>query len=137
MRRSWAPVNALRWAGPVLHRAWGAAADYGKMTFNALGKAFDWPSSLPDSKRTLIIHHCYMIPTTPFWFVCKAYRIGVVIKPLGSLVPVSSTSCDAYTAGLSTRWSTWTLQSRLRGMGELILGGAWRLDAFSAYLFRA
>ena len=47
---------------------------------------------------------------------------------------ISATELETYyyacTRGLSTWWSTTTLQ------GEFILGEAWRLDAFSAYPFR-
>ena len=51
-------------------------------------------------------------------------------KPNGLLVSLSYTHYCAYTRDLSTWWSATNLQ------GELILGEAWRLDAFSAYPFR-
>ena len=46
------------------------------------------------------------------------------------LVALGSMHCCNYTCALST-WSSSTLL-----LGELILGGTWRLDAFSAYSFR-
>ena len=48
-------------------------------------------------------------------------------KPNGRLVLVSFTHCCAFTPSLSTRWSFWALQ------GDLILGRASRLYAFSGY----
>ena len=48
-------------------------------------------------------------------------------KPNGRLVLVSFTRCHAFTPSLSTRWSFWALQ------GDLILGRASRLYAFSGY----
>src|SRR5580698_5914203 len=48
-------------------------------------------------------------------------------KPNGRLVLVSFTCCHAFTPSLSTRWSFWALQ------GDLILGRASRLYAFSGY----
>ena len=47
-----------------------------------------------------------------------------------STIELSRFTRIACTHGLSTWWSTTTLQ------GEFILGEAWRLDAFSAYPFR-
>src|SRR5262249_44379558 len=53
-----------------------------------------------------------------------------LVKPDDRLVQVSSTPCSAYTSCLST-WSS------SRGLqGDLISGGASRLDAFSGYPFR-
>src|SRR5687767_176453 len=57
------------------------------------------------------------------------------IKPHDRLVLVRCTDCSAYTPNLSTRWSSWGLEGPC-GPGNRILGGAWHLDAFSAYLFR-
>ena len=48
-------------------------------------------------------------------------------KPNGRLVLVSCTHHCASTSSLSTRWSSWALQ------GDLILGRASRLYAFSGY----
>ena len=48
-------------------------------------------------------------------------------KPNGRLVLVSFTHYCAFTPSLSTRWSFWALQ------GDLILGRASRLYAFSGY----
>src|SRR5271165_728615 len=48
-------------------------------------------------------------------------------KPNGRLVLVSYTHHCASTSSLSTRWSSWALQ------GDLILGRASRLYAFSGY----
>ena len=53
-------------------------------------------------------------------------------KPHGLLVPVGYTRHRASTSGLSTRWSTWTLQ-RPFGLGALISSPASRLYAFSVY----
>ena len=63
-------------------------------------------------------------------------RPGVVeAKPLGLLVPVSSTCCHASTSGLSTQSSSWG-PYRVNPEGDLILRRASRLDAFSGYPFR-
>ena len=50
-------------------------------------------------------------------------------KSIEQLVPVSYTSYNASTPGLSTWWSSTALK------GILVLKGASRLDAFSGYLF--
>ena len=59
----------------------------------------------------------------------------VEAKPLGLLVPVSSTRCRASTSGLSTQSSSWG-PYRVNPEGDLILRRASRLDAFSGYPFR-
>ena len=65
----------------------------------------------------------------------RVRRLGVslkriMVKPIDRLVQVSSTPRSAYTSCLST-WSS------SRGLqGDLISGGASRLDAFSGYPFR-
>jgi len=51
----------------------------------------------------------------------------IAVKPIDLLVPVSWTCCHAYTPGLSTWWSSRSL------MRDLVLKGASRLYAFSAY----
>ena len=61
--------------------------------------------------------------------------IDVEAKPLGLLVPVSSTPCDASTSGLSTQSSSWG-PYRVNPEGDLILMPAPHLDAFSGYPFR-
>ena len=53
-------------------------------------------------------------------------------EALDRLVPVSFTRCRASTSGLST-WSSSRGLTPSWGMGDLILRGASRLDAFSAY----
>ncbi len=58
------------------------------------------------------------------------------VKPHGPLVPVSSTCCHAFTSGLSTSSSSTGLQGTSRSQGDLVLGAASRLDAFSGYPFR-
>ena len=58
-----------------------------------------------------------------------------MVKPLESLVLVSSTPHNAYTPSLSTSWS-WTALPALKEQGNLILKGASRLDAFSGYPVR-
>jgi hypothetical protein len=60
---------------------------------------------------------------------------NVEAKPLGLLVPVSSTSCNASTSGLSTQSSSWG-PYQVNPEGDLILMRASRLDAFSGYPFR-
>src|SRR6202020_2856248 len=60
---------------------------------------------------------------------------NVEAKPLGLLVPVSSTPCSASTSGLSTQSSSWG-PYRVNPEGDLILRRASRLDAFSGYPFR-
>ena len=60
---------------------------------------------------------------------------NVEAKPLGLLVPVSSTRCHASTSGLSTQSSSWG-PYRVNPEGDLILRRASRLDAFSGYPFR-
>ena len=54
-------------------------------------------------------------------------RIMRAIKPVGRLVPVSSTRCRACTPGLST----WSSSTALKG--DLVLRWVSRLDAFSGY----
>jgi len=61
-------------------------------------------------------------------------RRKLMVKPHGRLVPVSSTSCDAFTPGLSPRGLQGAF-SRLAPEGDLILRLASRLDAFSGYPF--
>ena len=56
-------------------------------------------------------------------------------KPLGLLVPVSSTRCRASTSGLSTQSSSWG-PYLVNPERDLILRRASRLDAFSGYPFR-
>ena len=58
-----------------------------------------------------------------------------MVKPHGSLVPVSSTHRCAYTPGLSTWSSTRSLQ-RDYSLGDLISWRVSRLDAFSVSPFR-
>ena len=60
---------------------------------------------------------------------------NVEAKPLGLLVPVSSTRYHASTSGLSTQSSSWG-PYRVNPEGDLILRRASRLDAFSGYPFR-
>ena len=62
-------------------------------------------------------------------------RQGYRVKPHGQLVPVSSTHYCASTSGLSTWWSSTTLQGGYPP-GSLIFRRVSRLDAFSGYLFR-
>ena len=57
----------------------------------------------------------------------KLRGVNSMDKPNGRLVLVSCTHHCASTSSLSTRWSFWTLQ------GDLILGRASRLYAFSGY----
>ena len=59
----------------------------------------------------------------------------VEAKPLGLLVPVSSTRCRASTSGLSTQSSSWG-PYQVNPEGVLILRRASRLDAFSGYPFQ-
>ena len=62
----------------------------------------------------------------------RARLHGHMVKPHGRLVPVSSTHCCASTSGLSRP----SLERPFRGpksQGDLILGWASHLDAFSGY----
>src|SRR5271170_5446279 len=59
-------------------------------------------------------------------------RVNSMDKPNGRLVLVSYTHYCASTSSLSTRWSSWTLLDPF-GLGDLILGRASRLYAFSGY----
>ena len=61
--------------------------------------------------------------------------LEVEAKPLGLLVPVSSTRCRASTSGLSTQSSSWG-PYQVNPEGDLILRRASRLDAFSGYPFQ-
>ena len=58
--------------------------------------------------------------------------VNFMVKPNGRLVLVSYTHCCASTSSLSTRWSSWALHAPY-GLGDLILGSASRLYAFSVY----
>src|ERR1700674_124078 len=60
------------------------------------------------------------------------HRVNFMVKPNGRLVLVSYTHYCASTSSLSTRWSSWTLLDPF-GLGDLILGRASRLYAFSGY----
>src|SRR5262249_43668376 len=62
-------------------------------------------------------------------------NLKVEAKPLGLLVPVSSTRCRASTSGLSTQSSSWG-PYQVNPEGDLILRRASRLDAFSGYPFQ-
>ena len=59
-------------------------------------------------------------------------RVNSMDKPNGRLVLVSYAHYCASTSSLSTRWSSWTLLDPF-GLGDLILGRASRLYAFSGY----
>ena len=59
-------------------------------------------------------------------------RINSMDKPNGRLVLVSYAHYCASTSSLSTRWSSWALLFPF-GLGDLILGRASRLYAFSGY----
>jgi hypothetical protein len=59
-------------------------------------------------------------------------RVNSMDKPNGRLVLVSYTHYCASTSSLSTRWSSWALLDPF-GLGDLILGRASRLYAFSGY----
>src|SRR6266702_3682474 len=59
-----------------------------------------------------------------------------MIKPNGRLVLVSFTHYCASTSSLSKSYSSTALLIRRSGLGELILGRASCLDAFSNYLFQ-
>ena len=63
-------------------------------------------------------------------FLLIRTRIMRAIKPVGRLVPVSSTRCRACTPGLST----WSSSTALKG--DLVLRWVSRLDAFSGYPVR-
>ena len=57
-------------------------------------------------------------------------------RPLGRSEAVWSTPRGACASALSNGWSSRGLRGP-RGPGRLVSGGAWRLDAFSAYPFAA
>src|SRR6202789_4490253 len=59
-------------------------------------------------------------------------RVNSMDKPNGRLVLVSYPHYYASTSSLSTRWSSWALRDPF-GLGDLILGRASRLYAFSGY----
>ena len=59
-------------------------------------------------------------------------RVNSMDKPNGRLVLVSYVHCCTSTSSLSTRWSSWALLFPF-GLGDLILGRASRLYAFSGY----
>jgi len=59
--------------------------------------------------------------------------INFMVKPNGLLVTVSSTGYPAYTSVLSNWSSSSALSTLFTGLGDLILGKASRLYAFSAY----
>src|SRR5882757_7841996 len=59
-------------------------------------------------------------------------RINSRVKPNGRLVLVSYAHYCASPSSLSTRWSSWALLFPF-GLGDLILGRASRLYAFSGY----
>ena len=59
-------------------------------------------------------------------------RVNSMDKPNGRLVLVSYMHYCTSTSSLSTRWSSWTLLDPF-GLGDLILGRASRLYAFSGY----
>ena len=61
-----------------------------------------------------------------------AQDLWFVFKPLGLLVPVDSTPYNASISGLSTQSSSWGPYNH-KGLGDLILRKASRLDAFSGY----
>src|SRR5207248_4711057 len=60
------------------------------------------------------------------------HRVNFMVKPNGRLVLVSYTHCCASTSSLSNRWSSCALLAPY-GLGDLILGSASRLYAFSVY----
>src|SRR4051812_37016992 len=59
-------------------------------------------------------------------------QVNFMVKPNGRLVLVSYTPCGASTSSLSNTWSTCALLDPY-GLGDLILGSASRLYAFSGY----
>src|SRR5512135_2725897 len=59
-------------------------------------------------------------------------QVNFMVKPNGRLVLVSSKHHCPYTSSLSNRWSSCALLFPY-GLGDLILGSASRLYAFSVY----
>ena len=80
--------------------------------------------SLKHAPGTKLIGH-YKACKNRVRFVLRG--VNSMDKPNGRLVLVSFTCCHAFTPSLSTRSSSWALQ------GDLILGRASRLYAFSGY----
>ena len=64
------------------------------------------------------------------------HRGRMAPRPLGRSEAVWSTPRGACASALSNGWSSRGLRGP-RGPGRLVSGGAWRLDAFSAYPFAA
>ena len=58
--------------------------------------------------------------------------VNFMVKPNGRLVLVSCRPCGPFTSSLSNRWSSCALLAPY-GLGDLILGSASRLYAFSVY----
>jgi hypothetical protein len=86
-----------------------------------------WPPKLYGD-----VHRSDRISGTAQWTQTKSRSRA---KPLGLLVPVSSTRCRASTSGLSTQSSSWG-PYQVNPEGDLILRRASRLDAFSGYPFQ-
>jgi hypothetical protein len=84
-----------------------------------------------DQERTAL--GSYLLQSRPVeWQRKLLRRINSMDKPNGRLVLVSCTHYCVSTSSLSTRWSSWALLIPY-GLGDLILGRASRLYAFSGY----
>src|SRR5579863_5984139 len=96
-------------------------------TTDRISRTAQWTQNIHQSpSESRFQHYCLNMPRT---------RARVEAKPLGLLVPVSSTRCRASTSGLSTQSSSWG-PYQVNPEGDLISRRASRLDAFSGYPFR-
>ena len=120
--------NLQTWQRPTLpclktkyHRRWGVSRP-----------SSEWDRVQPPRQnhqvsKVHVISRSWSFPSYPIIRWALAMR---TIKPIELLVPVSYTHCCASTPGLSTWWSSTTLE------GELVLRWVSRLDAFSGYPVR-
>ena len=87
----------------------------------------DWARSLADPLDRAVNHLQGLLNVS---LILR--RVNSMDKPNGRLVLVSYMHYCTSTSSLSTRWSSWTLLDPF-GLGDLILGRASRLYAFSGY----
>ena len=132
-------VTLAVWSPANLRRALGRRFSAAYCRQRAVSPGLSWQSGAiqPDfSQRNrlgmfLVIHYA-AVSSRMYLGSDLLRRVNSMDKPNGRLVLVSYMHYCTSTSSLSTRWSSWTLLDPF-GLGDLILGRASRLYAFSGY----
>src|SRR5205809_5014286 len=118
-----APIHDVRRRPTLPPRFQGSTIGAGGLNFRVRNGTGCFPSAIAAETAWECELRANPGPVNPIASASKS-------QVLGLLVPVGSTRCRAYTSGLSTSWSARGL-TRFDPVGDLILGRASRLDAFS------